>query len=219
MFVKIGKYREFIGPYQIVEKIFFWTEDYPDAKKERRWDYELKYKLGPWLASTWVDTFCNWIHKKKHRKIKVKIHRYDSWNVDGTLSLIIYPLLKQLQETKHGSPFVDDEDVPEHLRSTVAPPKANEWDTDANHHLRWDWVLNEMIWAFEHHSRPDEGDEFWLESPELDLDPKPEDAGQTTIPIRWKKEGVYLHEKAKEHEERKQRAFVLFGKYFRNLWD
>jgi molybdopterin molybdotransferase len=44
----------------------------------------------------------------------------------------------------------DDIDVPEELRSTSAPPKENEYDTDANHFARWDWVMDEMIFAFEY---------------------------------------------------------------------
>ena len=47
------------------------------------------------------------------------------------------------------APLVDDEDVPEELRSTAAPAKENDWDVDENHFKRWDWVLDEMIWAFE----------------------------------------------------------------------
>ncbi len=43
--------------------------------------------------------------------------------MDYTLSHIVVPMLKQLKETKHGAPFVDDEDVPEELKSTSAPPK------------------------------------------------------------------------------------------------
>lgn len=33
--------------------------------------------------------------------------------------------------------------------STSAPPKKNEWDTDENHFKRWDWIMVEMIFAFE----------------------------------------------------------------------
>lgn len=58
-------------------------------------------------------------------------------------------MLKQLKETKQGAPYVDDEDVPEHLRKSAAPPTENEWDTDDNHFKRWDYVLDEMIFAFE----------------------------------------------------------------------
>jgi hypothetical protein len=45
---------------------------------------------------------------------------------------------------------VDDEDVPEELKSTSAPPKECVWDVDANHFKRWDYILDEMIWSFEH---------------------------------------------------------------------
>ena len=38
--------------------------------------------------------------------------------MDHTLANIILPMLKQLQATKHGSPMVDIEDVPEELRIT-----------------------------------------------------------------------------------------------------
>ena len=58
-------------------------------------------------------------------------------------------MLKQLKKDKHGAPLVDDEDVPEELRSTSAPPKENEYDIDDNHFKRWDWVMDEMIWSFE----------------------------------------------------------------------
>ena len=88
--------------------------------------------------------------KKGKQKISVKIDPWDTWSMDHTLGIIILPMLKQLKETTHGAPFVDDEDVPEELKSTSAPPKENEYDTDANHFKRWDWALDEMIFAFEH---------------------------------------------------------------------
>jgi len=44
----------------------------------------------------------------KDRKIKIQIDPWDTWSTDHTLSLIIHPLLVQLQKTKHGSPNVDD---------------------------------------------------------------------------------------------------------------
>ena len=83
------------------------------------------------------------------RKISVKIEPFDTWSMDHSLAYIIHPMLLQLKKTKHSSPSVDDEDVPEELRSTSAPTKEYEYDIDAFHHGRWEWVLDEMIWAFE----------------------------------------------------------------------
>ena len=72
---------------------------------------------------------------------------HGAWNY--TLAHIILPMLKQLRKDKHGAPCVDDKDVPKELRSTAAPPKKHEWDVDDNHFKRWDWVMGEMIVAFE----------------------------------------------------------------------
>jgi hypothetical protein len=135
----------------------------------------------------------NWIwFDRRTQKVKVKIDRWDTWSMDHTLAPIILPMLVQLKETKHGSPWVDDEDVPGELRSTNAPPKENDWDTDDFHHLRWDWVLDEMIWAFEQKCRDD-----WMDDYDYSWD----------------------SEEAKAHQERMSNGFRLFGKYFENLWD
>jgi len=86
---------------------------------------------------------------QKNRKVDIRIDCYDTWDMDSTLSLIIVPMLEQLKRTKHGYPFVDDNDVPEHLRTTGAPLLEEKCDPDNNiFHLRWDWVIDEMIWAF-----------------------------------------------------------------------
>ena len=140
MKVYIGPYRNWIGPYQIAEKILFWL----DKENDR------VFNLGERLARiTWLCKFCEWVDSKKKRKIQIRIDKYDTWNMDNTLALIALPMLKQLRNTKHGAPWTDDEDVPEHLRSTAAEPKENEYHTDSNHFKRWNWIMDEMIWAFE----------------------------------------------------------------------
>jgi hypothetical protein len=107
-------------------------------------------------------------------------------------------MLKQLKETKHGSPFVDDADVPEELRSTSAPAKENEWDVDANHHKRWEWVMDEMIWAFEQ-TIDDSNEESYFDF--------------SVKPYAYDREGHL------KHEERIDNGILLFGKYYRGLWD
>lgn len=116
--------------------------------------------------------------------------------MDDTLSLIILPMLKQLNESKAGAPAVDDEDVPEHLRSTAAPPltaeQINTGSPDDNWFKRWEWVMSEMIWAFENLVDETADDDFY----------KNHD---------WK--GL------EEFEKRIERGTTLFGKYYRGLWD
>ena len=75
----------------------------------------------------------------KEQKIKIRIDDYDIWSMDETLALIILPMLKKLKEHNYGSSTVDNEDVSEDLRI----------DGDDLHPKRWDYVLDEMIWAFE----------------------------------------------------------------------
>ena len=188
MKVNIGPYRDWFGPYQLAEKIMFWKDKDDDAV----------FDFGEKISNTFIGKFLTWVDSKKKRKIKVHIDKYDTWGMDHTLALIILPMLKQLRDIKHGSPGVDDEDVPEELRSTTAPPKENEWDIDSNWHKRWEWVLDEMIWTFEQIVDESNDDPFFDHS---------------TNPITYDKEGH------KKHNERIDRGTTLFGKYFRGLWD
>ncbi len=137
MKIYIGPYKKWWGPYQLAEltKFIGFSENTRD-------------RFGKWLNDTILNTFCNWCHEKKKHTIRIRIDPYDTWSMDHTLAHIILPMLEQLKRTKHGSPYVDDTDVPEALRSSSAPPKKSDWDIDDNHHARWTWVLDEMIWAF-----------------------------------------------------------------------
>lgn len=153
------------------------------------------------------------------RKNEVKLDRYDSWSADWTIAQIAAPLLVQLQETKHGAPCVDDEDVPEELRSTSCAPKENEWDTDENHFKRWDWVIQEMIFAMQEIANHNENEppyhtkkgdmEFGEINPETQL-------GEITF-SGW--ESTPESEKAnRDYHKRIQNGCRLFGKYFTALW-
>jgi hypothetical protein len=94
----------------------------------------LNYTINPILA-------------RRKRKVKVHIDDYDVWGAGTTLAQVIHPVLVKLKEKKKGAPWTYVEDVPEHLRSTVFA-KKNEWVTNKNF-ARWDWIMSEMIWAFE----------------------------------------------------------------------
>ena len=195
MKIKIGPYTNYIGPYQIAEKILFWIPKYDGNNHHEYSKAYDKYVhgFGEWLSKIkWLVNFCEWIESKRKRTIKIKIDRWDTWSMDHTLALIIVPMLKQLKETQHGAGLTDDEDVPEHLRSTAADPKENEWDTDNNHFKRWEWIMNEMIWTFEQLANDDDS-QFW--NPEFNK------------------------EAYEKHHERIKNGLRLFGKYYRGLWD
>jgi hypothetical protein len=200
MFVYIGPYRSFIGPYQIAD----FLENFCVLERDRD-------AIGNWLSKTWVNTFSQWIDRTFGRTILIKAHRYDSWSADTTIAMMALPVLKQLRETKQGSGFVEDEDVPEELRSTNAPPKEHDYDTDENFHKRYEWVLNEVIWAFEQIVK-DNDDQFWIEHPEIDFDAE----GNHLV---WKKEGKCDWEGRKAYYERIDNGTRLFGLYMRTFWN
>ena len=203
MKVFIGKYRNWWGPYEIaflLQKV---------GVREDRCD-----KFGQWLADTRLSTFCNWIYSKRNRTVKVRIDVHDTWSMDSTLAYIILPMLKQLKETKHGAPNVDDKDVPKELRSSSAPKTKNEWIADDNRDARWDWVLDEMIWAFSQTNK-DWENEYYKELGEHHF----EDTENNMSELVWDKKPVIDNSGLKNHQKRINRGFELFGKYYCNLWD
>jgi hypothetical protein len=208
MKVWISNYRShWLSPYTILERVLFW-KDWDNISYDEPWVERWSNRLEP------VCKLLQWISERVRPRFEyVKLDRWDTWSMDHTLSTIIVPMLQQLQATKHGAPMVDDEDVPENLRSTSAPAKDNEWDTDANHFLRWDWVLAEMIWAFEQKVKDDDESEFFDHSECGDVKDFAKDPNSYLGKSRVDWDGL------KQHQERKANGFRLFGKYYQNLWD
>lgn len=198
-----------ISPYTIKEKFFFWKKDYDAFKKEP----------PGWLTDaceTWLK-----IADKLNPQIRyVKIDKFDVWNMNNTLAIIILPMLKELKRQKQGAGFVDDDDVPYGLRSFNSEPKEYEYDTDNLHFMRWDWILDELIWTFTAlHPETDYEDNYshghidfiWMDAPgkpgckQLHHGPK--------HTHRFDKEGL------KRYQARLQNGLRLFGKYYGALWN
>lgn len=222
MKVYISKYRDhWLSPYTVLEKVLFW-KNWEEIDYDEPWVEKWSNRLLPFC--TFLQKFLDFVHPKVDY---VKIDRWDTWSMDHTLGQIALPMLKQLKATKHGAPLVDDEDVPDELKSTSAPAKENEWDTDENHFKRWDYVMDEMIFAFEHRLDDSWQDDF--RSGEIDLVWKPVDVNGNEVP---KKEAKYFemghgpkdtykcdYDGIRKVEERIQNGFRLFGKYYSALWD
>jgi len=220
MKIYISNYRyHWISPYTIIEYVFFWT-DWSKCGRNKGVIEDKDYVDHPAWVERWakriepISTAIRVVLDFIHPPIKyVKIDRWDTWSMDHTLAHIILPMLKQLDKEKHGAPYTNDEDVPEYLRSHMAQPKENEWDTDSLHFMRWDWILAEMIWAFEQEIKDDDEAEFFDHS----------ECGDEKFP--WDKDGQYVskvkvdREGLEAHQKRKANGFRLFGKYYQNLWD
>jgi hypothetical protein len=205
MKIYLSKYRyHWVSPYAICEKVCFWREiDYDE----------------PWVkfANKILNPFCEaWqkLFDTIHPRIKyVKIDKYDTWNMDSTLSPIILPMLKQLKVTKHGSPFVDNADVPAKLRTKVSGSlnaDTHKISEDPKFHRRWDYILDEMIWAFEQLCMDDHESQFFDHS--LANNPK-DDLNKQVRKIKVDRVGL------KKHNDRIDNGLQLFGKYYRALWD
>lgn len=165
------------------------------------------------------------------RKIDVQIDKFDTWSLDHTLALIIYPALIQLKATKHGIPGeivdgVGGEDWdPQESFEFYKETHNESWEIAAK---RWDEILDKMIWSFEqlvkedydslyHHGKSEYD---WVKSDKLFPNPitgKMEATFQMVDKdpdAHW-----YDHKGHMLHEERIQEGLELFGKYYRNLWD
>jgi len=224
MRVKIGPHINWVGPYQLAELLCWWAKPVADEygiKSKPDWVHD----FGTWLAEnsdgsdSWITRTCQWIQDNRKRHVYVKIDNYDVWGADHTLSLIALPLLEKLRDTKHGSPNVDDADVPAGLglRSTEAPATEHAWDTDANFHDRWAWVLDEIIWAHrqEVHGDPDSEACWQHDVPDANW-PFPSDkTGIERMIGNLQCDDVKLAALS----ARKQNGFRLFGKYYQSLWD
>ena len=138
MKIYIGKYHNnWLSPYSILE---------PFEKVFKGYDAYLK-EPPKFLTSICegLKRFLDIVHPRIEY---VKIDKYDTWNADHTLAMVILPVLKQLKETKQGAPIVSDEDVPDEIKSMNAPRTESDWDIDEFYFKRFDYVLDEMIWSF-----------------------------------------------------------------------
>ena len=216
MKVYISNYRDhWVSPYTIIEYVFFWTA-WSKCGRRKGFVSDTEFVNHPaWVEKLagkieWVSHAIKWVLDHVHPKVNyVKVDRWDTWSADHTLAQIILPTLKMLKEVKNGAPNVDDDDVPLSLKSTSAPPKENAWDTDDNHFRRWDYVLDEMIFAFQ--CKVDDSWEDQFHSGEFDKDKTPGEKG-------W--EGTHKFD-AKGHKrfhDRIANGFRLFGKYYEGLW-
>lgn len=221
----------YIGPY-----ISRWS-----SRSFERWLIEKNHKKPYWevdddemtvfdkatvkFCDIWqivLDSTINKYFDIKERKINVRIDWYDTWSADHTLALIIHPLLLEIQKNKNSSPNVEHEDVPEHLRPHPDRVKMHEngeieeWEIDNTIHERWEWVLGEMIHAFE--CAKDDAWEMqfhtgvyepvWVEKGDL--------SSLEYGPSHTHKFDVEGYRKA---FDRQKNGLRLFGKYYHALWD
>ena len=208
MKVYLGPYKSWFGVYQatdLLQKIGV-SEDTCE-------------KIADWICDhTPAENVFNFFNDLKgERKVKVRIDKYDTWNMNDTLAHIILPMLKQLKATKHGSQIVEDEDLPVHMRHGNPDDECDNWV-----HYKWDWVLNEMIWAFEQELDGDWEEQFRHGKSEIEweiVSGKEEDDSAMYQMNQLNPDYWVDYEGMKQYNDRIQNGFRLFGKYYQGLWD
>lgn len=154
MKVYIGKYRN-----RMECKIF---HRYMERKYDLLWEFDNELKKTymdrvmwgvEWIVQTFVYEPINWIYidRVKSQRKKIRIDYWDTWNMDYTLSFIILPMLKQFRDNRTGIPIIfDDNDVPDGLKmSDEERDKIINGEIEEKSILRWEYIMGEMIFAFE----------------------------------------------------------------------
>lgn len=164
------------------------------------------------------------------RRIDIHIEKFDTWNLDHTLALIILPALLQLKQEKHGVPGEFAEVGGEDYAAQSSFDFYSETHSeafDAGIH-RWDEILDKMIWSFQQIIDPDYRDKYTHGKHDFQFE---KTGSQHTNPLTGTPEDTYtMVNKAGddywidmngllEHEKRIQEGLELFGKYYLNLWD
>jgi hypothetical protein len=131
------------------------------------------------------------------RRIDVVIEKHDIWNLDNTLAHIIVPAMEYLRDDRTGHGTIADEDVPDNLKTKDVESPSDEFYSLEE--KKWDWVLNEIIWAF---SEIREG------KPGLD----------EILEKHAKKKKYGQFGEIDIYTERVNRGTLLFGKYYSTFW-
>lgn len=133
--------------------------------------------ISVWLWKTPLARLINWLNRYPRTTLVWDITSSDTYSLDSTLATIILPCLKKFRDEIDEYPCVFNEnpDIPEEL-------------ADADNLTKWQYLVDEMIYAFEQ----------FLYSTDFDLG--------------MSEESLELY------EQRIQRGFELFGKYYRALW-
>lgn len=254
MKVWIGKPTNWFGPYQLAELLCFWVPEVEDKygiKSKPHWVHQ----FGEYLAHgrieskkerlIWKDNkdehntllykFLLWVDRVKNKipRQRIKIDYWDTWSLDYTLAPIVLPMLKQLKETKHGSGYIDFEDVPEHMRTGEHEQWEGQKCFDFYHedvekrkydvHDRYEWALDEMIFAFEHLIDDSWEDKYhfgewdtYSEACKFD-----EEGNPTLYEMKYGENHTRKTDwdGLKAEWDRVDNGLRLFGKYFRTLWD
>ena len=158
--------------------------------------------------------------KSGERKIDIKIDNFDTWNLDHTMAMILYPALLQLKEIKHGLPseFAEVGGEDWHNQQSFDFYSETTAECFALGEKRWGEVMDKMIWSFQQLALDNYDDKYHHGEMKMgwtDMDSN----GLSTMIDENPGEHWYDHVGHLLHHDRIQEGLDLFSKYYRNLWD
>jgi len=205
MKINIRKPKPYFGCYHLSEFLLSWVVTEETVYKVAEW-LEHGCVLSPLDTNnlheiaeqprTRLARFFDWVHTKRNSRDTIKIDPWDTWSLDVTLATIIAPALRQLRDSSHSFGIVDDEDVPDELKSNLTEEEKLQGVTADNCVKKWEWVLNKMIRSFEHVGSEDNFDM-----------------------VRYTTDDGFDYEQYHRDQKEVQEGIRLFSKYYSSLWD
>lgn len=163
-------------------------------------------------------------HKHSNRRhIDVQIDRWDTWSLDHSLALIIYPALLQLKGNMPGVPMAFT-DVG---GDSSDDQKSFDFYAETYHEMvdlsskKWEEIIDKMIWSFQQLILEDYTDRYF----HITI-PSPGKPDYTTVKALSDPNSL-CNDKSdwvdyvglKLHDDRIAEGLELFGKYYRSLWE
>ena len=157
----------------------------------------------------------------KIKTCKVEVGHGDDWSADWTIATIAAPLLKKVKENKHGAPYDNEEDVPESLRPLVDADKDDPnhpWE-DENFFKRWDYILDEIIFAMEEIASDNANEPSpYTKKGEMVFGEIDEKTGTGVVTFEGYEETEESRKAYTDYRNRIKNGCRLFGVYFTDLW-
>lgn len=189
----------------------------------------MKVKIGKYKTANFFRRLFNL--GDPEQQVFVRIDPWDTYSMDHALAQIVLPMLEQLREQKQGSPFVEYEDVPAHLRPTLSEELKwkNKGITDNKWHERWDYAIDRMINSFRKWQDDEWENKFYTGNSSMNTVPIDKEGNilensndENLFGFRFEpnddEEFQFDKEGYKKEYEEIMEGFRLFGKYYPHLW-
>lgn len=190
----------------------------------------LVYNVVEFIQKKVVNPFNHYMDSRE--RVSVRIDDWDTFSLDYTLAHIILPALKKFKDKDQGRFSVDDEDVPDEIKSTSSKPfDPYVGEIDEFYEARSEYILDAMIYSFEHIIDDSWKNTFYTYTDdtrpefnfiaidyagnEVDED---EYDGEIMYRMDSKNNMIIDRDGIESVEEKIDFGLRMFGKYYRGLW-